>query len=187
MILERIRQNKPEGKPLQESFSKEKPCETKSQLVARFRENLEKAGAELIACNNEEELNNRLASNFGNDLIDLRKPETKVTYVAAVSKKELAKTNTLVMESQFGVAENGAVWIDETNFPHRLLPFITEQLVVVLNRENMVSDMHEAYRKINLRDTGFGVFISGPSKTADIEQSLVYGAHGEKEVVVIFR
>jgi len=185
IILERIRQNKPREKPLPESFSKGRVILTSDQLIVRFSKNLEKAGAELVECENEEEINNLLTANFEDNLIDLRNPETKTNYAIAVSKEELGKTQALVIEGQFGVAENGAIWIDETNFPDRLLPFITEKLVVILNRGNIVSDMREAYRKVNLTNTGFGVFISGPSKTADIEQSLVYGAHGAKTMSIL--
>jgi L-lactate dehydrogenase complex protein LldG len=66
-----------------------------------------------------------------------------------------------------------------------MLPFITEQLIIVLNKGKMVRDIFEAYRKINLEDVEFCVFISKPTKTADIEQSLVYGVHGAKKLIVI--
>jgi L-lactate dehydrogenase complex protein LldG len=88
------------------------------------------------------------------------------------------------IKASIGVAENGAVWINESQMINRLLPFICQHLVVVLEKEKIVSTMHHAYQKINVFEEGFGVFIAGPSKTADIEQSLVIGAHGARSMTV---
>jgi L-lactate dehydrogenase complex protein LldG len=83
-----------------------------------------------------------------------------------------------------GVAENGAVWLSEDNMVNRLLPFICQHLVIVLDRRELVADMHQAYRALSATHFGYGVFVSGPSRTADIEQSLVTGAHGARSVLV---
>jgi len=56
--------------------------------------------------------------------------------------------------------------------------------VIVINEENIVNTMHEAYQRIETTADGFGVFIAGPSKTADIEQNLVIGAHGSRSLRV---
>jgi L-lactate dehydrogenase complex protein LldG len=88
-----------------------------------------------------------------------------------------------VLESNLGVAENGAVWVDEGRLPLRALPFITLYLAVVLREDQLVGNLHEAYATLDFR-AGYGVFIAGPSKTADIEQSLVIGAHGPKSMTV---
>ncbi len=88
------------------------------------------------------------------------------------------------VEGTFGVAENGAVWLYESKMVNRLLPFICQHLVIVLKTENIVADMHEAYRQTDVAKEGYGVFLAGPSKTADIEQSLVIGAHGARSLHV---
>ena len=88
------------------------------------------------------------------------------------------------IKASIGVAENGAVWIKESQMINRLLPFICQHLIVVLEKDKIVSTMHHAYQQINSFEEGFGVFIAGPSKTADIEQSLVIGAHGARSMTV---
>ncbi len=97
---------------------------------------------------------------------------------------ELDGTDLAVIEGVFGVAENGAIWIEQ-NIKQRALYFISENLVILLKKSELVNNMHEAYSRINNRSYDFGVFISGPSKTADIEQALVIGAHGAKGVTVL--
>lgn len=98
---------------------------------------------------------------------------------------ELNGTDLAIVESQLGVAENACCWIEQ-QVRHRAIYFIAEALVIVLRKANVVSNMHQAYKRIpDNREVPFACFISGPSKTADIEQALVFGAHGAKDVTVI--
>ena len=97
----------------------------------------------------------------------------------------LSSLDLSIIEAELGVAENGAVWLTEKNFAHRLLPFIVPHIALILSENNIVPTMHEAMQAIELDEDGYGVFVSGPSKTADIEQSLVIGAHGPVSLTVI--
>ena len=63
--------------------------------------------------------------------------------------------------------------------------FISECLVIILDRKDIVGNMHQAYEKIT--NPGYGCFISGPSKTADIAQALVMGAQAARSVLVLIR
>ncbi|MEJ0055648.1 MAG: LUD domain-containing protein [Bacteroidota bacterium] len=94
----------------------------------------------------------------------------------------LERIEVAIIEGDMGVAENGAIWVDGNSLGHRALPFICQHLVIVLSESKIVSTLHQAYSKINVRESGFGTFIAGPSKTADIEQSLVIGAHGARSM-----
>jgi L-lactate dehydrogenase complex protein LldG len=95
-----------------------------------------------------------------------------------------ANVDLAIINAHFGVAENAAVWITEDLMHQRAVPFICQQLAIVLSRNEIVQTMHDAYLKIGSAEYGFGSFIAGPSKTADIEQSLVLGAHGPKGMTV---
>ena len=83
-----------------------------------------------------------------------------------------------VIRAHFAVAENGAVWLTDDVMGQRIIPYICQHLAVVVDAESIVPTLHEAYAQIGTGQYGFGGFIGGPSKTADIEQSLVMGAHG---------
>ena len=90
----------------------------------------------------------------------------------------LEKVDTVVIKGRLAVAENGSIWMMESDMVNRTLPFICQHLILVIDEANIVATMHDAYERIRIDEEGYGVFIAGPSKTADIEQSLVVGAHG---------
>ena len=106
--------------------------------------------------------------------------------------QDLDGTDVGVVEGGVACAENACVWIP-MNMKQKAVCFISESLVIIVRRENIVSNMHEAYAWLKEKDAtpegtskyGFGTFISGPSKTADIEQSLVYGAQAAKSVTIL--
>ena len=99
---------------------------------------------------------------------------------------DLKNIDLAVVKGNFAVAENGAIWMKNENNRHRALYFIAQNIIIVIEENELLNNMHEAYERIDFEDAGYGVFISGPSKTADIEQSLVIGAHGPKSGYVIF-
>ena len=95
----------------------------------------------------------------------------------------LADVEVLEIDGQFGVAENGAIWLTEEAMPHRVAPFICQHLVI--NVTKILPNMHAAYAELKKPNSSFGLFLAGPSKTADIEQSLVIGAHGARSLTVV--
>ena len=104
---------------------------------------------------------------------------------AVADPHDLESVDWAVLPGQFGVAENGAIWVTDAGLKHRAIYFIVQHLALVLPSDQIVHQMHEAYGRASVGSSSLGVFISGPSKTADIEQSLVIGAHGPRSLTVI--
>jgi len=97
---------------------------------------------------------------------------------------ELQNVELTIIKAHFGVAENSALWVTDDILGQRVAPFIAQYLAIVVNKNDIVPTMHQAYERIGNQEYGFGTFIAGPSKTADIEQSLVLGAHGARGLIV---
>ena len=105
-----------------------------------------------------------------------------------VAREMFPGENSLVIaDGRFGIAENGCVYLEEPEAFPRKEYFLAEALVIVVGIGDIVANMHDAYDRLGEKPSRYGIFISGPSKTADIEQALVFGAHGAREVAVLIR
>lgn len=185
-MLTAIRQAKPEWQPLPERIAF---GEAPDNPVLQFKTVLQAIGATVVEVSTFDEVRAHLREAFPGftnvavtvpELADLADFSLSVT-----DPHELEYLNLAILLGAWGVAENGAIWVSETQTgPHRVLPFITQHLALVLPVSRLLASMHRAYECIRVDETGFGVFIAGPSKTADIEQSLVIGAHGARSLVV---
>jgi L-lactate dehydrogenase complex protein LldG len=119
-----------------------------------------------------------IASNLPEITIATRNPDT------IGSPQALNNTDVGVIRGVFGVAENACVWIPQ-QMVEKAVCFISENLVILLKKSEIVNNMHEAYKRIEFNDYGYGTFISGPSKTADIAQVLVMGAQAARSATVV--
>ena len=120
------------------------------------------------------------ASNLPEITIATRNPDT------VGRARDLNGTDVGIIRGKFGVAENACVWIPQT-MKEKAVCFISENLVILLPKSQIVNNMHEAYRRIEFDKEydGYGTFISGPSKTADIAQVLVMGAQAARSATVL--
>lgn len=186
-ILAAVKANQPTLTPLPQldSFIQK----TDHQLVEKFTEVLTGIGGKVIEVTHTEEIVSAIKSHYL--LAQIRvvsslpsMQEIANIYIDEHNPHDLENVELAILPAHFAVAENGACWLTELLLPERVLPFITQHLVLIVNKIAILPSMHEAYKKIGQSEYGFGTFIAGPSKTADIEQSLVLGAHGARSLWV---
>ncbi len=161
---------------------------TYEDKVKVFQSRLSDVGALFVECD-KEDIAGVIRGKYphAKTIASLMKNDTlaNVDLDAVQDPHELKDLDLAIFEGVFGVAENGAIWIENDHNRHRALYFIARHIVIVLPKAEIVDNMHQAYERIDLSQSGFGTFISGPSKTADIEQALVIGAHGPKSLYVV--
>ncbi|WP_298946228.1 LUD domain-containing protein [uncultured Polaribacter sp.] len=186
-ILKSVKENKPTLIPLPmldlNNFKED------INLLEEFKEKVKLVGGSLKELSSSETLENEIKKLYPNakEIVDCSNQSTSlatVTISEGTNPKDLQNIDLAIIKGEFGVSENGSVWISENTFPIRVLPFITNDLVIILEKEKLCLHMHDAFSLISERERTFGVFISGPSKTADIEQCLVVGAQGAMSLSV---
>ncbi|MDE6807852.1 MAG: LUD domain-containing protein [Prevotella sp.] len=161
--------------------------------VAEFKQKTTTiAGAKLIEMQEGDDLNAIVRQVYPEARViagNLPGVEAQLNPDTVSEAQELACVDVGVIRGDIGVAENACIWVPQT-MKERAICFASEQLVIVLYADDIVNNMHEAYARISVssdyfRQYKFGTFISGPSKTADIEGALVYGAQAARGVTVV--
>ena len=183
-ILQQVKLNKPSGTDLPARYTFDSGY---ANTEDKFKEVLQSIYTEVIIVASMEHLREKVEEMYV-DVVNKASTIPELASWADFSLQvsdphDLEMIEVAILQAEFGVAENGAVWISDNHLQHRVLPFITQNLAFVIPRNALVNNMHDAYR-ILADTTGWGCFISGPSKTADIEQSLVIGAHGARSLVI---
>jgi len=188
-IFTNLRAALPESSPLPD-LPPSGPWQTFDDPFARFCEVLGTVGGDCQRVATIAEANDQLAKiepyqagkvkvsvvdGLGDSTIDIN---------AIDDPHDLENVDYAVLRGHFGVAENGAIWVTDDTLKHRVLYFIPQHISLVIPASQIVNNMHEAYDRIEVGKHAFAGFISGPSKTADIEQSLVIGAHGARSLTV---
>ena len=185
-ILQSIKKNKPEALPMPEV--NESAFAENMDILEAFKNSISLVGGTI----------KEVDTNMIDTVIKAYYPKAN-QIVSATSKSSLGTVqisketdphsleniDLAIVEGELGVSENGAIWVTNTNSLVRALPFITNDLIIILDKNKLCLHMHQAYDMIETRNRDFGVFISGPSKTADIEQCLVVGAHGAMSLTVL--
>jgi L-lactate dehydrogenase complex protein LldG len=186
-ILAALQQNQPELVPLPSTLSFER--DESLNLVEKFKVMAEGIGSKVYVVAGFEEIATVIGMDFPNEKrIVSAVPELATDAIPAFLLNESPHTyesvDVAIFKPRIAVAENSALWITEDRMGVRALPFITQHIVMLVDVATLVPDMHAAYLQIGDADYGFSTFIAGPSKTADIEQSLVLGAHGPRSMTI---
>ena len=184
-ILEAVRKNQPAATALPDITMFKGDA---TNIVQKYVDVFKGIGGSPVLVNDVGDIKSYILTNFdtGKRIVTRSKYlegafETIATSVDAHSYEDV---ELAIVNAQFAVAENGAVWLTEEEMVQRIIPYICQHLAVIVTSANILPTLHEAYERIGAGDYGFGGFIGGPSKTADIEQALVLGAHGPLTMTV---
>jgi L-lactate dehydrogenase complex protein LldG len=184
-ILKRLTSIRPEKKP-PGYLSRKQVAD--DEMIRIFIYNLEQGGGKGIYLK-KKSLPATLKKLFsGSDEVLNLSDNASLNALKQINKTDFGRIDhidLLLVDGLIGVSENGAVWLTGDCLGDRRFPFITHKMVIILNKKDLVFDLSQAYRRIDLSEHQFGIWIAGPSKTADIEQSLVIGAQGATQHTVI--
>jgi L-lactate dehydrogenase complex protein LldG len=91
-----------------------------------------------------------------------------------------------ITEMAYALADTGSLVADQTSIEERLLSTLAEIHIAIIGTDRILDGKTSVFQKINPSNSKYIAFITGPSRTADIERVLTIGVHGPKRLVIIF-
>jgi L-lactate dehydrogenase complex protein LldG len=184
-ILARIRRNQPAPQPLPEVPTFDVAG---GSLLERFKAAVIRMGGKVVDPPADGDLYALVARLFPDaNVVCSATPEVAGNRALDRMREpaELHDVDVGVVRAIFGVAETGSVWLTDVEFKVNTLGFLAQHLVVLLDPARIVGNLHDAYRERAHFDARYGVFMTGPSATADIEGILIHGAQGIRSLTIV--
>ncbi|MBW4934215.1 LutC/YkgG family protein [Marinobacter sp. F4206] len=179
-----------------------------SERIAMFEKTIESVHGEVHHCTEEtwvDRLAEVLTARGVRNLLVAKEHEIGLKLRSAVEREDLPNlviydepieswqaalfhdVDAGITSTRGGIAETGSLILWPTADEPRLMSLVPPVHVAVLYASELYTTFHEA---MQVQDWGAGMptnalLVSGPSKTADIEQTLAYGVHGPKELIVL--
>jgi L-lactate dehydrogenase complex protein LldG len=100
--------------------------------------------------------------------------------------RDLADVDVAIVRTLLGLAETGSLLFAEDTLVVNTSAYLAQHLVVLLDPDNIVSGLQDAYDRPEFHQAGYAVFHTGPSATGDIEGVLIHGAQGVRTLTVAF-
>jgi L-lactate dehydrogenase complex protein LldG len=125
------------------------------------------------------------------DAIAAKLPATleRLSTDAGYDKDALESCDAGLTECESLIAQTGSVCVTVRSSGGRALSVLPPHHIVIAKKEQLVADLAAAYERLaekyGTNYPSFISFISGPSRTGDIERILVLGAHGPKKLTVL--
>jgi L-lactate utilization protein LutC len=148
-------------------------------LIDLFKENVEAVNGHCIVTQDASQAVTRIITDLGAPKI--------ATSDAPPTAKEIFEYDVGITTAQAAIADTGTLVLDSARERHRLVSLVPPVHIAIVDASTIFHTLAEALAFINQNgDISPAVtFITGPSRTADIELTLAIGVHGPQELYVI--
>jgi len=104
----------------------------------------------------------------------------------AVSRELAAQSKIGISQMEWALADTGSLVQDQSAVEQRLVSSLTTIHIAIIATGNILEGKQALFQRINPSTSRYIAFITGPSRTADIERVLTIGVHGPERLIIVF-